>query len=171
MSTRELAQRIRDALGSDPVPVPLRAVIAGTLMCAQGGAPTRLGMANVASYSYGSSQNHYSDLLDRLVEALPRVVAGMAVDDIDPLAMARARDGLRRRDQTIADLRAEIVSLKDRHEDIKRYALSADTRARELEAQMAAQSGKKVRALRPLPAPVRQETVKPSDEPSPPNNT
>jgi hypothetical protein len=137
-SNRELADAVRDALaGAEPLPVPLQALIAGTLMCARGGAPTRLGMAKVGGYSHGSSQTHYADLLDAIVDRLPAVVAAMA-GGVDPVPVARLADELRRRDETIAALRRELKALAGRQEQVRRYALALHERLRAVEAGAAA---------------------------------
>ncbi|PWB97819.1 hypothetical protein [Homoserinimonas hongtaonis] len=108
-------------------------------------------MSKVGGYSYGSSQNHYADLLDAIVEHLPGLVAGMADGDVDPLAIAKARGDLQQRDETVARLRREAADLASRHEELRRYALALHERLRELDQQSAAAAGAKVRPLRPLP--------------------
>lgn len=151
MNTQDLAESIKDALMSpSTLPVPLRAVIAGTLMCARGGAPTRLGMATIGGYSYGSSQNHYSGLLDALVEQLPAAVASMAAGEFDPVAAAKVRADLQQRDGTLADLRRELAALTKRHENLRRYTLALHVQVRQLDEQRAAEGGSPVRQLRPL---------------------
>lgn len=129
MNSRELAAAIRDALGEESPPVPVRALVAAVLMCARGTAPSRLGMAKVGGYSYGSSQNNYADLLDALVDRLPHVVGEMVpADSVDPAAAAKLRDDLQQRDATIKRLRDEIADLKERHEHVRRYALALHQR-------------------------------------------
>jgi hypothetical protein len=159
-SNRELAEAVRDALaGEGALPVPLQALIAGTLMCARGGAPTRLGMAKVGGYSHGSSQTHYADLLDAIVDQLPATVAAMA-GGIDPVPVARLADEVRRRDETIAALRRELRALAGHQEQVRRYALALHERLRAVEAQAveaqapAAPAGEGAAAVgrvRPLP--------------------
>ncbi|MFD1211453.1 hypothetical protein ACFQ36_05300 [Arthrobacter sp. GCM10027362] len=132
-SHRELADGLRDALTADGnLPVPLQALIAGTLVCARGGAPSRLGMAKVGGYSYGSSQNHYADLLEAIVDRLPAAVASMA-GQADPVTAARLSEEVRRRDRTIAALRRELQVLAERQEHMRRYALALHERLRRLE--------------------------------------
>ncbi|NKX53627.1 hypothetical protein [Arthrobacter mobilis] len=139
---RELAAALRDALNAEAqLPVPLQALIAGSVMCARGGAPSRLGMAKVGRYSYGSSQNHYADLLDAIVGRLPAVVAGMAAGGIDPATAARLGEEVRRRDETIAALRRELKALAERSEHVRRYALALHERVRTLEEQAAGEAG------------------------------
>ena len=150
MSSRDLAAAIRDALREDTPPVPVRALVAAVLMCARGGAPSRLGMARLAKYSYGSSQNNYSDLLDALVERLPHVVGEMVpADSIDPAAAAKLRDDLQQRDATIERLRAELADLKERHEQVRRYALALHNRQDERDIKDA-ETGARVVPLRRL---------------------
>lgn len=149
MNNREVADAIREALtGPEPLPVPLKALVAATLMCDRGGAPTRLGMSKVGGYSYGSSQNH--DLLDAIVNALPGVVAEMAEGEVDPVAAADLRKQLQQRDATVNDLRKDLAALTARHEDVRRDALALHERLNEVDAQAAAQTGARVRVLRPL---------------------
>ena len=125
MSSRDLAAALRDALRDETPPVPVRALVAAVLMCARGGAPSRLGMSKLARYSYGSSQNNYADLLDALVERIPHVVGEMVpADSVDPAAAAKLRDDLQQRDATIARLRTELADLKERHEHVRRYTLA-----------------------------------------------
>lgn len=133
LTSRELARALRDALLEDPVGVPVRALIAAALMCTRGDAPTRLGMAKVAGYSYGSSQTHYRDLLNALVERVPILIADMASDAGDPAAATRLRADLQHRDATIANLRSEYAALTERHEHLRRYALAMHGRLRDLE--------------------------------------
>jgi hypothetical protein len=151
MTNRELAQAIRDALNSaNSIPVPLRSLVAGTLMCARGGAPSKLGMSKVGNYSYGSSQNHYAELLVAIVDQLPRVVAEMASGEIDPVTAARLRDELKQRDDTVRDLRRDLANVKQRHEELRRYALALHERLAEVEAQTAAGTGAAIRTLHPV---------------------
>jgi len=134
MTNREFAEALHTALLREDPPVPVRALIAGVLMCARGGAPTRLGMAKVGGYSYGSSQNHYGDLLDVLVDRLPEVTEAMAAGDGDPVAAARLRDEVQSRDRTIGELRHDLAAMRDRHENVRRYALALHERLRALDA-------------------------------------
>ncbi|MCG2621658.1 hypothetical protein LVY72_06980 [Arthrobacter sp. I2-34] len=133
-SNRELAEAITDALAGGALPVPLQALVAGTLMCARGGAPTRLGMAKVGGYSNGSSQTHYADLLAAIIDRLPAAVAAMA-DDVDPVPAARLAAEVRRRDETIAALRRQVRALARSREQVRRYALALHERLRAVEAQ------------------------------------
>lgn len=149
MNSRELADALREALREDDPPVPVRALVAAVLMCARGGAPTRLGMSKVGGYSRGSSLNHYADFIDAVVQRLPRVVASMASDVGDPVAAARLREELQQRDETIAQLRTDLVGLTDRHEELRRYALALHERLRELDTRAAAEGGR-VLTLRPV---------------------
>ncbi|WP_284989489.1 hypothetical protein [Arthrobacter sp. efr-133-TYG-120] len=152
MKSNELAIAITEILrAGGVVPVPLRAVIAATLMSERGGAPTRNGMAKVGGFSYGSSQNHYSDLLSAIVEELPRVLADMGSGGWDPVLAAKLRSDLQDRDATIKQLRSKVAELTDSQKHVRRYALALHERVRELDAQAAAESGKKVSPLRPLP--------------------
>lgn len=151
MTSRELSDAMVEALNvEDALPVPLKAVIAGTLMCARGGSPTRLGMSKVGGYSYGSSQNHYANLLEAIVEHLPRVVAGMAADEFDPVAAAQRGKDIRQRDETIAQLRREMRSMTQKQEALRRYALALHERLREIHFQQAAETGNTVYPLHPL---------------------
>ena len=43
-----------------------------------------------------------------------------------------------------------MVALAQKHEDLRRYALAMHARIREIDAQAAAESGKKVSPLHPL---------------------
>lgn len=139
---RELAAALSNALNAEAQPpVPLQALVAGSVICARGGAPTRLGMAKLGGYSYGSSQNHYADLLDAIVGRLPAVVAGMAAGGIDPATTARLAEEVRRRDETIAALRRELKVLTERCEHVRRYALALHERVRALEEQGAGEAG------------------------------
>ena len=139
---RDLAEALRDALAAGgSLPVPLQALIAGTLICARGAAPSRLGMSKVGGYSYGSSQSHYADLLDAIVEQLPAVVSAMAAGEVDPAAAARLSDELRRRDETIAALRRELREAAGRQEHVRRYALALHERLRAVEGGAAVRGG------------------------------
>lgn len=132
-SSRELAGALRDALQDASPAVPLKAVVAAVLICARGGTPTRLGMAKTGGYSYGSSQTHYGDLLDALVEQLPHLVSAMSPGDDDPATAARLRSELREREATLASVRAELNELTERHEHVRRYALALHERLRTIE--------------------------------------
>lgn len=132
-TSRELAQALTEALREDRVAVPSRALIAAVVISARGGAPTRLGMAKVGGYSYGSSQTHYSDLLNALCERVPHLVAAMADDIVDPAAAARLRADLQQRDASLAKLRTEHAALTERHEHLRRYALAMHERLRAIE--------------------------------------
>lgn len=143
MTTSDLAQALRQALSKDDLPVPVRALVAGVLMCARGGAPSRLGMSKVGDYSYGSSQNHYSDLLDVLVDRLPKITASMSSGPVDPVEVAKLREDVQRRDRVIAELRQELRTREHRLENLRRYALALHERLRVLEEQ-GSQSGARV---------------------------
>lgn len=132
-TNRELAQTLTAALTEGKAAVPTRAFIAAVLMCARGGAPTRLGMSKVGNYSYGSSQTHYSQLLDALCARVPDLVADMGNDVGDPAMAARLRNDLQQRDVSLAALRAEHAALTMRHEHLRRYALAIHERLRGLE--------------------------------------
>lgn len=151
MNAREQARAIVDCLESEEaLPVPLKALIAGTLMCARGGSPTRLGMAKVANYSYGSSQAHYAGLLNAIVDRLPTLVAAMTLSDIDPVSASQLRKDLADRDSTISSLRAEVADLKFRREELRKYAIALHQRLHQVDQEAAATTGANVRTLRPL---------------------
>ena len=151
MTSRELSDAMVEALrAKGALPVPLKAMLAGTLMCARGGSPTRLGMSKVGGYSYGSSQNHYANLLDAIVERLPSFVAGMATDEIDPVAAAQRRKDIRQRDETIAALRLELKSMTQKQETLRRYSLALHERLREINEQEATDVTTRVRSIHPL---------------------
>jgi hypothetical protein len=135
LTHRELAEAIRAALDTEGnLPVPLQALIAGTLICARGGAPSRLGMARLGRYSYGSSQTHYASLLEAIIARLPDEVAAMAPGAADPATAARLSEELHRRDETIAALRRELRAVSGHQEQVRRYALALHERLRALEA-------------------------------------
>jgi len=96
MNNRDMASAITSVLRTgEPLPVPLRALIAATLICERGGAPSRLGMSKVGGFSYGSSQKHYADFLTALVEDLPAAVADMTSSTVDPVLAATLRSELK----------------------------------------------------------------------------
>ncbi|NUU06363.1 hypothetical protein [Leifsonia sp. C5G2] len=149
MNNKQIAAELTDALiEPEDLPVPLKALIAATVMSARGAAPTRLGMAKTGSYSYGSSQTHYAGLLDALIERIPAEVAEMAQGEVDPALAVQMRAELQQRDTTIASLRAELAMLASRHEELRKYALALHQRTSELDQQQAAQQGATVRRLR-----------------------
>lgn len=150
MNNKQIAAELTEALiEPEDLPVPLKALIAATVMSARGAAPTRLGMAKTGSYSYGSSQTHYAGLLDALIERIPAEVAEMAQGEVDPALATQMRADLQQRDATIASLRAELVTVNARHEELRKYALALHQRTSELD-QQAAQQGAAVRRLRPV---------------------
>ena len=123
------------------LPVPLAALIAGTLLCGRGAVPSRAAMAKLGRYSCGSSQTHYADLLAAIVRRLPEAVAAMDTGGIDPAAAARLAGELRRRDEIIAELRREVRELAGRQEQVRRYALALHEQVRELQAGEEAAAG------------------------------
>lgn len=152
MNNHSLSIAITDALRSGTeLPVPLKALLAGTLICERGGAPTRLGMSKIGGFSRGSSLNHYADLLAAIVELLPRALMEMTSDQTDPVHAAALREDLHKRDETIQQLRVELAAQKRSQEDLRRYALAVHERLRDVNAQVAAETGAKVSTLFPLP--------------------
>jgi hypothetical protein len=151
MNNKQIAAELTQALNeTSELPVPLKALIAATVMSVRGAAPTRLGMAKTGSYSYGSSQTHYAGLLDALIERIPAEVAEMAQGEVDPALAVQMRADLQQRDATIATLRAELATRNARHEELRKYALALHQRTFELDQQQAAQQGATVRRLRPI---------------------
>lgn len=151
MNNRDMARAITDVLRTEEsLPVPLRALIAATIMCERGGAPSRLGMSKVGGFSYGSSQKHYADLLTALVNDLPAAVTEMTSNAADPVLAAKLMSDLQAREATIRDLRSELTALSDQYEDLRRYALAMHEKIRAVNAQAAAETGKKVSLLHPL---------------------
>ncbi|MGJ9371691.1 hypothetical protein [Nesterenkonia sp. CF4.4] len=155
MSNRDLAEAIDEALNARGArgkpPVPLQALIAGVIICSQEKVPSRIGMAKVAGYSYGSSQKHYAALLTTIVDKVPTLVSEMTAGEIDANATARLTQELRQRDETIAHLRQELRAHTERQEHVKRYALALHERLRFMEEQAAAEGGAYVVPLHPLP--------------------
>lgn len=152
VNSQELAKSITIALRSEGgLAVPLRALLAGTLMCERGGSPSRLGMSKVGKFSYGSSQNNYSDLLTAIVEELPRALDDMMSDGTDPVLAAKLRANLQDRDGTIRQLRRDLAVVEQSQEDLRRYALALHQRLGEIASQGAAEKGAKVSPLFPLP--------------------
>jgi hypothetical protein len=151
MNNRDMAWAITSVLrAEESLPVPLRALIAAILICERGGAPSRLGMSKVGGFSYGSSQKHYADFLTALVEDLPRAVADMTSNTVNPVLAATLRSDMKERDETIRQLRSDLAALAQRHEDLRRYALAMHAAIRKIDAEAAAESGKKVSPLHPL---------------------
>lgn len=151
-NNRDLAMAITDALRNGAeLPVPLKALLAATLMCERGGAPSRLGMSMIGGFSRGSSLNHYADLLAAIVDELPRVLLEMTSDGKDPVVAAKLRADLQERDATVQKLRAELSAQNRSQEGVKRYVLALHERLREIEAQAAAETGMKVSPLFLIP--------------------
>lgn len=151
MNNKQIAEALTATLtDSGDLPVPIQAMIAAVVMASRGAAPTRLGMAKTAGYSYGSSQTHYAALLDALITRIPTEVAEMAQGAVDPALATSLRAELQQRDATIAALRAEAATQKAQHEHVRKYALALHQRVAELDRQEAAQRGAAVRRLHPI---------------------
>lgn len=151
MNNLDMARAITSVLRpNESLPVPIRALIAATLICERGGAPSRLGMSKVGGFSYGSSQKHYAEFLTALVENLPHVIGPMTSESVDPVLASTLRSELNERDETIRNLRKDMSALADKFENLRRYALAMHATIREIDAKAAAESGAKVRPLHPL---------------------
>jgi len=151
MRNQDLANLIDHLLSNDePLPVPFKALLASVLMASRGAALSKAGMARIGQYSHGSAHKHYNDLLETLIARIPAQVRDMddtGVRAVDPDAI---RAQLVSRDATIAALRREIAERNSDMEQVRRYALALHQRTSELETQLAADHGRRVRPIRPL---------------------
>lgn len=148
-TNRELAAILATIMsGSEPLPVPLQALIAGTLLSANGEPVSKAGMARIGKYSHGSAHKHYNELLVTLQHRIPLEISRMNDDDRDPITITQLRAELTERDATIDGLREQLSTASENIENVRRYALALHQQVHDLEAQAASTEGRQVRPLR-----------------------
>lgn len=143
-------ETVNIALEMKELPVPLRATLALVALAAADKPINGVNMAQVGGYSRGTAAVKHKATLDTLVRSVPVVVGVQLQRTSETPTISELAAQIRNRDNTIADLRAQLSDARHDLDVVLAYARDLHNHVQLEHDQIAAEKAKKVRLLRPV---------------------
>ena len=131
------------------IPVPVRVLLAAVILAASDQPITGKNLATVGAFSRGSTLRDYGTLVSRLRDTVPQFIAEALSDATEGRSVAALAADLQQRDDTIAELRAEIRQQQYDVAVAHSYARDLHERYRHDIEEAERERAAKVRHLRP----------------------